>query len=94
MSRGREDWVMQHMGFSNWDLGVAILTSTRTLRSPVDPVDQHRIINFLESAITQLFWSLIVNPGKFQEYYFLKLARVSLLVWEIVFQNHCLQAGC
>jgi hypothetical protein len=28
MSRGREDWVMQHMGFSNWDLGVVILNST------------------------------------------------------------------
>jgi hypothetical protein len=32
MSRGREDWVMQHMGFSNWDLGVAILTSTLPLK--------------------------------------------------------------
>jgi hypothetical protein len=30
MSRkGREDWVMQHMGFSNRDLGVVILNSTQ-----------------------------------------------------------------
>jgi hypothetical protein len=32
MSRGREDWVMQHMGFSNWDLGVVILNSTLPLK--------------------------------------------------------------